>query len=180
MSSEIEKNQHRWSIASIVSALAGVIIAVIWMQNEPGFEALLAIVLGIAASGSFKKISLSPIPDIILAVMISVISIVGVIYLLPKNHAPIISDLYTNCRIIAPGENTTVTVVAIDKDDGASLSYLWSAERGTIIPHDNQSNEVTYIAPPTDIGKGPDIIKVLVQDEHGSYITEETSISIQR
>lgn len=172
-------NQSKWSVSSIVSVIAGGIITSLWMIKNPGFEPLLAIVLGLAAAGSLEKLKLPVKLDSALAVIISIVSIVGIIYLsLPssENHAPTIHNLVTNREVVLSGEKVMIIVDATDEDDDP-LSYVWSANRG-IVPGGNQGPKIEYIAPENS-GTGLDTIEVTVTDGKGGSIAQKITIAIE-
>jgi len=179
MSSKTMANRFNWSIASIVSVIAGGVITVLWMIKEPGFEPLVAIVSGLAAAGSLERFKIPVRFDIFLAAIIGTVAIVGIVFLnswSSENHVPVIHNLITSRETVTPGEEIIIMVEAIDEDDDP-LSYIWSAKRGTV-PGGNQGPKIEYIAP-INSGMGLDTVEVTITDGKGGTMTREVTIAIE-
>jgi len=87
--------------------------------------------------------------------------IVGV---LAPNNPPTIEELTTDCPRVRKAGTATITCEASDPD-GDELTYIWSAERGTISGEDH---EVTWTAPSE---YGDYLITVTVSDGRGGEVT---------
>ncbi len=80
------------------------------------------------------------------------------------NNLPVIENLTTDCPRVRPSHSAIITCVASDPD-GDTLTYTWSAERGSISAEDNIA---TWVAP-SDYGNYT--ITVTVTDGRGGETT---------
>ena len=78
-----------------------------------------------------------------------------------KNHPPSIQNINVPVKQVEAGSTITITAIAVDQD-GDSLTYVWSAEHGTV-PTGSQSAQIEYKAPNSP-GAGRDRISVIVSD----------------
>lgn len=89
----------------------------------------------------------------------------------PANQPPLISSLTANEEHISPADICQIECIASDPDDD-SLSYIWSANGGSI---SGEGSTVIWVAPDA---AGAYTITVEVTDDNGDKVTAQLTINV--